>query len=141
MKATQKFIIIKDRIEIYKDFTFNLLYYINKYYLDNVTLKLDEDIRNHYNWCFDKVCEEFKLEEINFSDNKKLREYFYGYYYQQYYKINKILPLTHYVNFWENIFDVDEYKSKNKNILNVLIELYEIFDISITKEKNILELA
>ena len=141
MKATQKFIIIKDRIEIYKDFTFNLLCYINKYYLDNVTLKLDEDIRNHYNWCFDKVCEEFKLEEINFSNNKKLREYFYGYYYQQYYKINKILPLTHYVNFWENIFDVDEYKSKNKNILNVLIELYEIFDASITKEKNILELA
>jgi hypothetical protein len=141
MKATQKFIIIKDRIELYKDFTFNLLYYINKYYLDNVTLKLDEDIKNHYNWCFDKVCEEFKEEEINFSDNKRLREYFYGYYYQQYYKINKLFPLSHYVNFWENIFNVDEYKNKNKNILNVLIELYEIFDVSITKEKNILELV
>lgn len=141
MRNTQKYIIIKDRIEIYKDFTINLLYYINEFYLDKETLNLDEDIKNHYNWCFNKVCAEFKLEEIDFSDNDKLREYYYGYFYNQYYKLEQTFPITHYVDFWENIFDVDEHKNKNKNILNVLVEIYQIFDTSITKEKNILELA
>jgi hypothetical protein len=142
MKATNpKFNIIKDRIGIYEDFTFNLLYYIKQYYLDKETLKLDVDIKNHYNWCFNKVCDEFKEEGLDFSTNEKLREYFYGYYYHQIYKIEEIQPLTYYENFWEKIFEVDEKRAKNKNILKVLIEVYQIFDMSITKEKNILELA
>jgi len=141
MRPNSKYIIIKDRIEIYKDFTYNLLYYIKEYYLDKYTLKLDEDIKNHYNWCFNKVCNEFKLEGIDFSTNDTLREYFYGYYYHQFYRLEKIHEVSHYENFWEKIFEVDENKTKNKNILKVLIEIYQIFDTSITKEKNILVLA
>jgi len=31
----QKYIIVKDRVEIYKDFALNLLYTINHYYIDD----------------------------------------------------------------------------------------------------------
>ena len=72
MSATQKYLIIKDRVEYYKDFTFNLVSYIFEYYLDKETLSLDEDIYNHFKFCYNKVCAEFLKEEIDFRENKEL---------------------------------------------------------------------
>jgi len=138
---SQKFIIVKDRVEIYKDFAMNLLYYIFKYYIDNECLSDDKDIRNHFTFCFNKVCDEFKLESIDFSQNKELKEYFYVYYYHQFYKIknNQNNLLTEYEKFWRNIFEID--KQKNKNLINILIEIYCIYDKSINNEKNVLSIA
>ena len=139
MSQIQKYMIIKDRVEIYKDFTFNLLFYIMDYYLDKDTLYLDTDIKNHFMFCYNKVCDEFKKEEIDFTSNEELIDYFYAYYYHQLYKAEKIEPAAHYVKFWRDVFNID--KQRNKNILKILIELYTIFDKSITAEKNILELV
>jgi hypothetical protein len=144
MNSSQKYIIVKDRVEIFKDFTLNLLNHIHYYYLDKESLSSDQDIRNHYSWCFNKVCEEFKKEEIDFSKNKELKEYFYDYYYHQFYKIdknnmNQNTSLEYYERFWRNIFEID--KQKNKNLLNILIEIYTIYDNSINQEKNILEIV
>jgi hypothetical protein len=140
---SKKYIIVKDRVEIYKDFTLNLLYYIDTYYLDRETLKSNEDIYNHYSWCYNRVCKEFLMENIDFRNNKELKEYYYSYYYHQYYKIkgdgNKDTSLTYYEKFWKNIFEID--KQKNKNIINILIEIYTIYDKSINQEKNILEIV
>lgn len=139
---SQKYIIIKDRVEIYKDFTLNLLYYINKYYIDKKTLSDDVDIRNHFNWCFNKVCNEFLKEEIDFTQNDELREYFFTYYYHQFYKANDYVQdtsLKDFEKFWRTIFDIE--KQKNKNFVNILIEIYKIYDKSISKEKNILEIV
>lgn len=138
--VTQKYVIIKDRIEIYKDFTINLLNYIIFYYLDKDSLSEDEDIKNHFNFCYDKVCNEFLEEEINFKDNNELRQYFYVYYYNEFYKNKKSSKLATYDKFWRNIFEID--LQKDKNAISVLLEIYMIFDksINIEKEKNILEL-
>jgi hypothetical protein len=140
MGTAQKYIVVKDRVEIYKDFTINLLYYIIDYYLDKQTLSDDIDIRNHFNWCFNKVCDEFKKEGLNFSTNENLREYFYQFFYNQFYKReNQDISLQYYEKFWRNIFEID--KQKNKNVINTMIELYNIFDTSINQEKNILEIV
>jgi hypothetical protein len=144
MNSSQKFIIVKDRVEIYKDFALNLLYYIHKYYLGKDILCEDTDIYNHYSFCYNKVCEEFFLEGLDFSDNAELKEYFFTYYYHQFYKIskdnmNQDTSQAYYEKFWRNIFEFTN--QKNKNILNILIELYTICDKSINQEKNILEIV
>lgn len=141
MTVSKKFIIVKDRVEIYRDFTLNLLYYINDYYLDKETLYEEEDIRNHFTWCYNKVCDEFKEENIDFSKNKILKEYFYTFYLHQIYNANDYqdTSLNYFENFWKNIFDID--KHKKKNIMNVLIEIYNNFDKSVNIEKNILEIV
>lgn len=138
--VTQKYVIIKDRIEIYKDFTINLLNYIIFYYLDKDSLSENEDIKNHFNFCYDKVCDEFLEEEINFKNNDELREYFYVYYYNQFYKNKESSKLSTYDKFWRNIFEID--LQKDKNLISVLLEIYMIFDksINLIEEKNILEL-
>jgi len=144
MTVNKKYVIIRDRVEIYKDFTLNLLYYIVDYYLDDKTLSDDVDIKNHYNFCFNKVCDEFNKEGIDFSKNEVLREYFYQFYYLQFYKINKDsnsqdITITHFIKFWKNVFNFE--KQKNQTILSTLIEIYTVFDTSMNKEKNILELV
>lgn len=143
MGTNQKYLIIKDRVEIYKDFTMNLLYYIDHYYIDWESLSDSKDMYNHYNWCFNKVCDEFLLEGINFKDNDELRGYFYSYFYNQFYKLkgnsSADTSLANYEKFWKPIFETE--KQKNKNYINILKEMYSIFDISINQEKNILELV
>ena len=141
--AGQKYIIVMDRVELYKDFSLNLLYYIFYYYIDYDTINTDTDIYNHFSFCYNKVCDEFLLEDIDFKKNKELKEYYYVYYYHQFYKaqINpkQDVTLSYFEKFWNNIFEVE--KQKNKNIINILIEIYNVFDKSINKEKNILELV
>lgn len=137
----KKYIIIKDRVELYKDFTINLLNYIIYYYIDYESMNTDIEIKNHYNWCFNKVCDEFLLEGINFKDNNELREYFHTYFYHQFYNTqnnpNQDISLSYYEKFWKNIFEID--KQINKNIINILIECYIIFDKSVNKNNNILK--
>ena len=142
--VTQRFQIINNRVEIYRDFALNLLYYIYNYYLDKETLSKDEDIYNHYTWCFKKVCDEFLLEELDFRKNSDLKKYFYDYYYHQFYKIdknnmNQNTSIEYYERFWKGIFEID--KQKNKNVLNLLVEIYNVFDKSIKINKNILEIV
>lgn len=140
--TNKKFVVIKDRVEVYKDFTLNLLYYIQKYYVDRESLSEDEDIYNHYSWCYNKTCDDFKKEELDFSTNEELKKYFYMYYYNQFYLLDEDQfghdgSLEYFKEFWDTIFEIKN--QKNRNILNVLIELYAIFDKSVNKEKNILE--
>jgi len=141
MNTEKKYMIIRDRVEIYHDFSYNLLHYIYKYYLDKETLNDDKDIKNHFMFCYNKTCDDFLNENIDFKKNDGLIQYFYMYYYHQFYKSDKEnIPITYFIKFWKEIFNVD--KLRNKKSLNLLVEIYTIFDISITNmtEKNILEI-
>ena len=136
---TNKYNIISGRVEIFRDFTINLVHCIYDYYLDKQTLSLDEDIYNHFVFCYNKVCAEFLEEEIDFRDNEMLIEYFSTYYYHHFYRNENDVPKSQFLKFWDSIFNID--KPKNKNTLKALIELYANFDHSITSPKNILELV
>lgn len=134
----KKVTIIKDRVETYKDFNFNLLYYVYEYYLDSETLNTNRDIHNHFRWCFRKVNKEFLDEGLDFTTNKELEDYYYTYYYYEFYTadIDDMDKSYKYHNkFWKEVFDYN--KQKNKNLTNILIELYEVFDESMNLKKNI----
>ena len=141
MYKSQQYIIVKDRVEVYKDFTLNLLYYIMDYYLDRDTLSSDEDIWNHYCFCYRKVCDNFKKEKLDFTKNQEVKDYFFKYYYNEFYVVNggQDSALTHFEKFWKSIFEID--KQKNKNLMNILIDVYHKFDKTVNHEKNILEIA
>ena len=142
MRTTEKkYSIVKDRVEIYRDFALNLLYYIHHYYIDRETLSEDQDIYNHFKWCFNKVCAEFLEEGLDFTHNKELKQYYYAYYYHQFYRAtsNQDTSLQYFEKFWKNIFEID--KQRNRNLINILIEIYNIYYKSINLEKNILEIV
>lgn len=132
--AVQKYVLIKDRVEYYLDFALNLLRYIHKYYLDKNSLFSDLDIEHHFSFCYNKVCEEFKQEGIDFSKDADLKKYLYNYYHDHFYKSDKFetkeeIVLSGFVTMWKNIFNVDNVK--NKSDINLLIEVYLMFDETI----------
>jgi len=135
-KNKEKISILKDRVVLYNDFTLNLLYYIDKYYIDKESLYEDEDIYNHFSWCYNKACDGFKREEINFSNNKALKEYFYDYYYHQYYKSkdDDDIEIKKHKDFWEKIFLFETQKSKV--YFKILVELYGFFEKTIKEKIN-----
>lgn len=138
VKTTQqKIVLIRDRVDLYKDFAINLIHYIDKYYIDKTSLSTDVDIDHHFSFCYKKVVDEFKRECIDFSGNKELYEYFHSYYYENLYKTDRFdhkdeLPLNDYIGLWKNVFSLEGVK--NKNTIGLLVEIYNIFDKSITKK-------
>jgi hypothetical protein len=128
----EKILLIKDRIETCRDFTINLLLYIDHYYIDKESLSDDTDIKNHYNFCYDKTCDDFEKEHLYFRSNSELKNYYFGIYYNQYYKLEKPSMKMCY-KFWnDDIFNINNFR--NKNVMELLIELYEIFNISLNKK-------
>lgn len=133
----ERYTLNKDRIKLYLNFTLDLLYTIDEYYLDADSFNSDSIIKNHYSWCFNRVCDNYKCEGIDFSKNEKLNSYFGKYFYSQLYATNKFdvietkkIPLEGYVKFWNTIFN----SNKPSNTANVLIEIYKIFDLSINEK-------
>ena len=139
MKKFKSYNIIRERVELYKDFTINLLHYIHHTYLGKEYIKTEKEILEHFTWCYGKVLNEFYDEEISFYENGELFEYFYTYYVDQFYKKETVENISHHEKFWENIFEIRN--SKNRKVFEVLLELYEIFDNSLnTNDKKIPEL-
>ena len=125
--------IIKERVELYKIFVENLTYYITSTYLGKEYITTKKDIDGHFNWCYGKVCSEFYEIEIDFYDNNELYDYLLLYFETQFYSTTA-KTYKQYRKFWNDIFD---YEKKNTKTLDVLIEVYEIFDISLyRKEEN-----
>jgi hypothetical protein len=140
--ADQKVKIVIIRAELYRDFTINLLHKIYDYYLDVKTLSNSDDMCNHYNWCYNEVCKGFEKEKIIFSDNADLKSYFYSFYIHHVYKTDgrtdkDSIDIHKLDKFWRGIFN---YKNqKNSNDMNILIEIYNIFNKSLNPKKEILE--
>lgn len=133
MKKMKSHNIIRERVELYKDFTINLINYIYDTYLGKEYIYREDDIRGHFDWCYNKVLKEFAEEDIFFDDNNDLYYYFYQYFLSQFYQIDKTIELKNYIEFWENIFNISK-KNMNKKVFDILLELYDIFDISINNK-------
>ena len=121
--------VIKERVELYKDFTINLLHYMYDSYLGSDFIKTEYDKRGHFAWAYGKVLEEFQEENISFYGNDDLFEYFYVYFTDQFYNKKKIETFTYYNKFWVDVFDVSKNKERKK--FEVLLQIYEIFDDSL----------
>ncbi len=130
----QRIKVIKEKTEIYKKFTLLLLNNISEFYLDKKSLNNDTDIKNHFNWCYLRTCDKFSEEGYNFHYNDTLKEYFYIYYYENIYKSTKFdtkdnITKKLFEEFWKKIFDIST--TKDKNIIAILAELYKLFDKSV----------
>lgn len=139
MNADRNIKMIKDRLKLFQDFTITLLMSIQYYYLDQQTLNNDKDIKNHFNFCYNKVSKTYIDEEINFKDNMELRKFFYDYYYQNLYVSSEpiINTFKNSLNFWLKIFKIET--NKTQNTLQFLIGLYKIFNETIEEKKIVLE--
>lgn len=138
MKELKANNIVKERVELYRDFTVNLICYAHTSYFGKDYLKSQEDINGHFNWAFSKVIKEFEQENIVFINTKELNDYFHEYFMHQFYNFETIPPIQDYITFWDDIFSL--HPKKQKNIMKVLTDLYLTFDTALDNKKTLVEI-
>lgn len=123
MLKTDKIIIVKRRMELYLDFIINITYKIHKTHPGYDCLYEEEDINNHYNWCYNCICDDYLKQSINFKDNDDVYKSLYNFFYKKLYKKSKMESLTHYLMIWHTLFS-----DKNQKNIPIVYSLYENFD-------------
>lgn len=130
LKNFKSYNILKERIDLYKDFTINLLYILYDSYLGIEYIKTKKDATGHYNWCYGKILDQFNDQEIDFYGNNLIYDYFLKFYLDQFYSEKKQESLNYYVKFWSEIFE-HKKNNKKKNDFDVLLEIYQKFNTSL----------
>jgi len=117
-----------DKCGLYYDFIKSLNKVLMNTFLGDEFINSEKEKREHYLWCFNKVIDDFKEEKILFDSTEKLREYFFFFYEELFYKdSNKSLEKLDKLA--ELSFDFNRLKSRSD--MDILIELYKMFDKSL----------
>jgi hypothetical protein len=123
--------IIREKAELYYDFLFSLLNIIDETYLGPDVIKSNEDMMNHFTWCFNKVIFNFEQERIYFINKSIYFDYLWTFFYKGYYMCsieNKNEVLHGYFNV---LFNFNKVKTPIE--LESFTDLYKIFDQNLKK--------
>jgi hypothetical protein len=126
-----------EKRQLYADFCLSLLQLIQQTYLDNefektahkiLLSKEEKDL--HFEWCWKQTLNNFEKEGIKFKVEGEHREYLKEFFDEVFYD-QKEEQIT------ENVFDFlvglfDEEKSFTKSDLNMITEIYKLFEKSYT---------
>lgn len=85
-----------------------------------------KDKENHFNWCWNKLIENFKKENIPIQSDGEHKEYFLQFFSDSFYnqpqeKVRLSIP-----EFLNDVFDLD--KPFSKSDLDILTELYKLIE-------------
>ena len=117
-----------DKCSLYYDFIKSLNKILLTTFLGEDFINSEKEKREHYLWCFNKVIGDFKKESITFDETEKLRDYFFFFYEELFYK-DKNKSLEKLDKLAELSFNFNRLKSRSD--MDILIELYKMFDKSL----------
>jgi hypothetical protein len=129
--------IIPEKMDLYYDLSYTLFLLIKSTYLgDNLDssetqVKMDDsDNKNHFDWCWNKVINNFEKENINFQRSGEHYDYFFSLFDEIYYKQNKDTIRNSIDVFFNDLFNREKpftqvdldlifniYKSLDKNLI------------------------
>jgi hypothetical protein len=124
--------IIPEKMELYSDFTLSLNNLIIDTYLGvsenketQITLT-DIDDKNHFEWCWDKVIDNFAKENIFFSKKGEHYDYFDSFFDETFYNQKDVKVKNSIGDFFEDLFDYN--KSFTKSDLDMITTIYKLLD-------------
>ena len=115
-----------EKVELFRDFAISLFYTVYRTYLGDDIINNDEDMLNHFNWCWVKVIDDYSMENLFFVEKGEHYYYFVNYFTDKFYMLeNKDnMDLEEITQYWSNIFSIDQIKTKSQ--YDIFIELYKI---------------
>jgi hypothetical protein len=123
-----------EKIELYGDITKSLNQIISDTYLgdNNSETKIvlsDEDKQRHFDWCWDKMVENFRKENIIIKHGGEHKDYFKSFFTDTFYSQTKESLRGSIGKFLGEIFDTN--MSYSKSDLDLLTELYKLMEKNI----------
>lgn len=120
-----------EKIELYGDLFKSLNQIIIDTYLgDDISVTKiflsDEDKTSHFEWCWKKMINDFRRENILIKYDGEHKEYFKSFYMDTFYNQKEDSVKQSIPKFLREIFDVDYMYSKSD--LDLLTELYKLIE-------------
>ena len=103
---------------------------VNNTFLGDDVINNEEDIKNHFNWCFNHTIKNFSKEGILFMETDLLKEYFFNFYVELFYYTPTKKDILDKLDKFPNM-SFDYYRLKTRSDMDVLLELYRIFEKSL----------
>lgn len=122
-----------EKCELFYDFIKSVNKVIYKTYLGVEYITNEKEMTQHFNWCVDKVLSDFSEENIIFLEVSQIKEYFYFFYEELFYKIKEGGDKLDKINNLANL-SFNYHRLKSRSDIDVLIELYKLLDKSLTKK-------
>tara|TARA_R110000824_G_scaffold99835_1_gene237339 strand:+ start:164 stop:634 length:471 start_codon:yes stop_codon:yes gene_type:complete len=119
--------ILPEKSQLFLDFVESLLLTVKDTYLGYDVLNNEQDIINHFNWCWNKVIKSFLMEGIEFIPRGEHYDYFWAFFEESFYDTyNQEDVIDKATYFFTNIFVMDRIKSKSE--LDIYTDLYKTMD-------------
>ena len=123
-----------ERIELYGDIFKSLNYIIIDTYMGEDTSETkislsQEDKESHFEWCWNKMLEDFRRENVIIKHGGEHKEYFKSFFFDTFYNQSERNVKDSIPNFLVEVFDVE--KPFSKSDLDILTELYKLMEKNI----------
>ena len=123
-----------ERIELYGDIFKSLNYIIIDTYMGEETNETkislsQEDKELHFEWCWNKMIEDFRKENIIIKHGGEHKDYYRSFFFDTFYNQTERNVKDAIPNFLVDVFDVD--KPFSKSDLDILTELYKLMEKNI----------
>jgi hypothetical protein len=123
-----------EKIDLYGDISKSLVGIIMDTYLgDNISetkiTLTDEDNKSHFEWCWSKLVEDFKKENIIINHNGEHKDYFESFFMDIFYNQKDESVKGSISKFLNEIFDTEMTYSKSD--LDLLTDLYKMMEKNI----------
>jgi hypothetical protein len=123
-----------EKIELYGDIFKSLNYIIIDTYMGDETNETrislsKEDKELHFEWCWNKMLEDFRKENLIIKHGGEHKEYFKSFFFDTFYNQSEKNVKESIPNFLFEVFDVE--KPFTKSDLDILTELYKLMEKNI----------
>jgi hypothetical protein len=118
-------------ISLYFDIVISLSIIISDTYLggDSQVTQIEisnEDMKNHFEWCWKKLIMTFKKENISIKEFGEHRDYLETFFWETFYISENNIMRDSIPQFIDNMFSID--KSFSQSDLEVLTEVYKLME-------------
>ena len=125
--------IIPEKMDLYYDLSFSLFFLIKSTYLGdsekgsetNVEMTQEDNIK-HFEWCWNKILDNFKKESISFESEGEHKDYFFSLFQEIYYNQNKEVVRNSIDVFFNDLFNRD--KPFTQVDLDLIYNIYKTLD-------------
>ena len=118
--------IIPEYSELLYDFVMSLYTLVEITYLGDDVVSDVDDKQGHFNWCFNKVIDDFEKEGIVFSPKGQHYDYFWSFFKDAFYYEETRETVENIEIFFKNLFNLKGKKTKSE--LDMYTDLYKILE-------------
>jgi len=118
--------IIIEKSELFFYFIKSLYVLVNKTYLGKDIINKEEDIVNHFQWCWDKGIDNLEKEGIFFKKRGPHYDYFWNFFLESFYGEKYEYTINKVDKFFSTLFKIDDKKTKSE--LDIYTDLYKTLE-------------